>query len=69
MVGSAISVIKIAANPHMYARLSDDMDVNAGAVLDGSRTLEQVGQETDLVQALATGQKSKSEELGHQNSS
>jgi len=68
VVGSAISpVIKIAANPHMYTRLSDDMDVNAGAVLDGSRTLEQVGQEIfDLVQALATGKKSKSEELGHQ---
>ena len=32
---SAISpVIKIAANPHMYARLTDDMDINAGAVLD-----------------------------------
>jgi altronate dehydratase large subunit len=68
VVGSAISpVIKIAANPHMYARLSEDMDVNAGAVLDGTRTLEQVGQEIfDLVQALATGKKSKSEELGHQ---
>ena len=68
VVGSAISpVIKIAANPHMYARLSDDMDVNAGAVLDGSRTLAEVGQEIfDLVKALATGKKSKSEELGHQ---
>lgn len=68
VVGSAISpVIKIAANPHMYARLSGDMDVNAGAVLDGTRTLAEVGQEIfDLVQALAAGKKSKSEELGHQ---
>ena len=33
VVGSAISpVIKIAANPHMYRRLADDMDVNAGRI-------------------------------------
>lgn len=68
VVGSAISpVIKIAANPHMYARLSEDMDVNAGLVLQGAATLEEVGQEIfDLVLALASGVRSKSEELGHQ---
>ena len=62
-------VIKIAANPHMYARLSEDMDVNAGRVLQGTATLEDVGQESfDLVLALASGVRSKSEELGHQES-
>ena len=68
VVGSALApVIKIAANPHMYARLSEDMDVNAGRVLDGQATLEQVGQEIfDLVIALASGERSKSETLGHQ---
>ena len=68
VVGSALApVIKIAANPHMYARLSEDMDVNAGRVLDGAATLEDVGQEIfDLVIALASGTRSKSEDLGHQ---
>ncbi len=68
VVGSAISpVIKIAANPHMYARLSEDMDINAGSVLEGSATLEQVGQQIfDLVIAAASGQQTKSEGLGHQ---
>ena len=68
VVGSAISpVIKIAANPHMYARLTEDMDVNAGRILDGSASLEQVGQEIfDLVLASASGQQTKSEALGHQ---
>ncbi len=68
VVGSALApVIKIAANPHMYRRLSDDMDVNAGRVLDGEATLEEVGQEIfDAVIGLASGQRSKSEELGHQ---
>lgn len=68
VVGSAISpVIKIAANPHMYARLSEDMDVNAGRVLSGEAALEDVGQEIfDLVCGMASGQRSKSEALGHQ---
>jgi altronate hydrolase len=68
VVGSALApVIKIAANPHMYARLSEDMDVNAGRVLEGDATLEEVGQEIfDLVISLAAGARSKSEELGHQ---
>jgi len=51
----------------MYARLSEDMDVNAGRILDGSASLEQVGQEIfDLVLASAGGQQTKSEALGHQ---
>jgi altronate hydrolase len=68
VVGSAIApVIKIAANPHMYARLSEDMDVNAGRILDGSATLAEVGEEIyELVRAVAGGMPTKSEELGHQ---
>jgi altronate hydrolase len=68
VVGSAIApVLKIAANPYMYRRLADDMDVNAGRILDGEATLEEVGQEIfDAVVALASGRQSKSEELGHQ---
>ena len=68
VVGSALApVIKIAANPHMYARLTEDMDINAGAVLDGTTTLEAVGQAIyDRVIALASGEQSQSEKLGHQ---
>ena len=67
VVGSAISpVIKIAANPEMYERLSEDMDINAGRILSGDATLDEVGCEiVDLVKYLANGSKSKSEELGH----
>lgn len=68
VVGSALApVIKIAANPHMYARMADDMDVNAGRILTGEATLEEVGQEIfDLVIGLAEGRQSRSEDLGHQ---
>ena len=66
VVGSAISpVIKICANPETYARMADDMDVNAGRVLAGT-PLSEVGDEIyALTLAVASGQRTKSEELGH----
>ncbi len=68
MVGSAISpVIKVCANPDTYQRLSEDMDINAGRILTGEATLQQVGAEiVELVKQVANGAASCSEELGHQ---
>ena len=68
VVGSAISpVIKVCANPETYENLSDDMDINAGKVINGESTVEQVGNEIyELVTEVAGGKQSKSEELGHQ---
>jgi altronate dehydratase large subunit len=67
VVGSAISpVIKVCANPDTFARMEEDMDVNAGRILQGAE-LDDVGREIfDLVQDLASGKQSKSEVLGHQ---
>lgn len=68
VVGSAISpVIKVCANPETYARLAEDMDVNAGRILLGSATLDEVGEEIlERVLAVASGARSVSEALGHQ---
>lgn len=68
VVGSAISpVIKICANPETYAKLSGDMDINAGRIVQGRGTIDEVGQEIfDLVASVAGGRSSVSEELGHQ---
>ena len=68
VVGSAISpVIKICANPETYRRLEEDMDVNAGRILEGEATIEEVGREIyDLVLAIASGTQTASEKLGHQ---
>ena len=68
VVGSAISpVIKICANPETYRKLSGDMDIDAGRIMEGHATLDQVGAEiTDLVLRVAAGAPSVSEELGHQ---
>jgi altronate dehydratase large subunit len=68
VVGSAISpVVKICANPETYRRMADDMDVDAGRIIEGKATLDEVGREIrDLVLRLADGARTKSEELGHQ---
>ncbi|WP_417260158.1 UxaA family hydrolase [Celeribacter sp.] len=67
VVGSAISpVIKICANPDTYRALAGDMDVNAGDIIEGRRTIEQVGREIrDLVISISNGIPSASEALGH----
>ncbi len=67
VVGSAISpVIKVCANPETYRKMADDMDVNAGRILDEGTGLDEVGDEIfDLVCAVANGQETASEMLGH----
>ena len=68
VVGAAISpVIKVCANPETYRRMSEDMDVDAGKILEGRATLDEVGREIlDLSLAVARCAQTKSEELGHQ---
>jgi len=68
VVGSAIApVIKVCANPETYRKLSGDMDVDAGRIIEDRGTLAEVGREIfDLIKATAAGQPTKSEALGHQ---
>ncbi len=68
VVGSAISpVIKVCANPHTYTQLSEDMDINAGRILTGDATLDEVGTEiVTMIRDVANGALSQSEALGHQ---
>ena len=68
VVGSAISpVIKICANPDTYRRLHEDMDINAGRILEGEATLAELGGEIfDLILRVAAGEPTASEALGHQ---
>ena len=68
VVGSAVSpVIKVCANPDTYRHMPDDMDVDAGRILEGRATLDQVGREIfDLVLRTADGEPTRSERLGHQ---
>lgn len=67
VVGSAVSpVIKVCANPDTYRKLEDDMDVDAGRILEGRASLDEVGLEIlHLIEAIASGEETKSESLGH----
>jgi len=66
-IGHAICpVIKIATNTPMFERMSDDMDLNAGTVLQGDETIEQVGRRIfDVMLAVASGQRTAAERNGH----
>lgn len=56
--------IKVATNSPMYHHMIDDMDINAGVILEGT-TVAEVGRHIfELVLAVASGQKTKSEQHG-----
>ncbi|MGU7768752.1 UxaA family hydrolase [Burkholderia sp. MR1-5-21] len=57
--------LKLASNTPMYARLEEDMDINCGCILDGERTIEQMGQDIfEHILRAASGERTKSELLG-----
>jgi altronate hydrolase len=57
--------IKIATNTPMYERMEDDMDLNAGRILTGEVTVEEMGREIfDKMLSVASGEKTKSEAQG-----
>lgn len=57
--------IKVASNTLMYERMVDDMDINAGRIITDGASIEEVGQEIFAkILAIASGQKTKSEQHG-----
>lgn len=57
--------IKLATNTPMYERMSEDMDVNCGDIVDGGASVEQKGVEIfDYIVDVASGASSRSEALG-----
>jgi len=57
--------LKLATNTPLYRRMMDDMDIDCGPIAEGEATVQQIGAKIfDLVLATASGQRTKSEELG-----
>ena len=57
--------LKLATNTPMFRRLEEDMDINCGEVLDGTATIDEMGQRIfQLMLRTASGERSKSELLG-----
>jgi altronate hydrolase len=58
--------LKLATNTAMYCRMSEDMDINCGAIADGESTVEEMGERIfQLIIETASGKKSKSEIYGY----
>ena len=64
--GHAIApVLKVTGNAETYGKLRDNIDVNAGTILDGSESLASVGRRIfDEVVEVASGKLTKAEALG-----
>lgn len=57
--------IKLATNSEIYRRMIDDMDIDCGDILDGV-SIEEKGREIfETVLKVASGERSKSEQLGY----
>jgi len=65
-VGIAVApVIKVISNTPAYERMKDNIDINAGTILEGKETIEEVGERIyNMILEVANGQKTKAEILG-----
>jgi len=56
-IGNAIApVIKLASNSPIFERMSRDLDLSAGTVIDGTETIDEVGQRVfDHIKNVASG--------------
>jgi altronate dehydratase large subunit len=66
-LGSPIApVIKIATNSYVYWKMRENMDINAGEIITGNRSVEDIGKKIfrEIIR-VASGKLTKSEILGH----
>lgn len=59
-------VIKISSNSRIYDYMGDNIDINAGTIMDGDETIQDVGEKIfQEMTKVASGKKTRSEILGH----
>ncbi|MGI5172787.1 UxaA family hydrolase [Treponema sp. OMZ 840] len=64
-----VPVIKICGNPLTYENMKNDMDINAGLITLGERSLEEVGEETfSKMLRTANGETTKGEAIKYSKS-
>jgi altronate dehydratase large subunit len=57
-----VPVVKVASNSRMFNKMVGDMDVNAGSIIDGGKTLDAIGKEIfDLTVEVAGGKQTCAE--------
>jgi altronate hydrolase len=61
-----VPVIKISTNSRIARVMEDNIDINAGVIVDGEGTIQDVGRRIfDMIRRVASGERTKSEILGH----
>jgi len=61
-------VVRVTGNPETWARMKEDMDINASTIMEGRESIESVGKRIfDEVVAVASGKLTISEQLGLDN--
>jgi len=59
---AGVPVIKVVSNSTTYKNMEGDLDVNAGTIIDGGKTIQEVGKEIfELMVKVANGEETKSE--------
>ena len=60
----SMPVIKICGNPNTYERMRNDMDLNAGVIINGEKSIEEVGEEAfALLLQVLSGRMTKNEAI------
>jgi altronate dehydratase len=61
-----VPTVKVLTTSVRYELLSKDMDVNAGTYLDGTQTMDELGQDTyAFILKAASGKRTRGELAGH----
>ena len=66
-VGSPVApVIKVSSNSRLYNCMQDNIDINAGTILDGYETIQSVGEKIfhEMIE-VSSGKETLAETLGH----
>lgn len=64
-----VPVVKICGNPITYDRMQHDMDINAGLITLGEKSIAEIGEETfEMLLRVANGEKSKGESINYNKS-
>ncbi|MEL5898044.1 UxaA family hydrolase [Clostridium sporogenes] len=59
-------VIKVTGNPDTFVKMNDNMDINAGTIIDGTKTVQEVGEEVfEEMLEVVNGKQTKAESLNH----
>jgi len=61
-----VPTVKVLTTTQRYNLLSEDMDINAGSYVDGTRSMDQLGESTfEYIASIASGTASRGERAGH----